>query len=722
MSDLLTSSLNGRYAIGSCIVERGLNRIERDGQTLSVEPKVMQVLSCLVEHPDEVVSKDVLIDTVWGEAIVSDDVLARAISALRKAFDDNPRDAKYIETIRKKGYRLVAPVHAAPPLEATPQPPPFLSTPALNDPSDQEASQQSFILRRWFVGVLLVVFLGIIVFAWLPMSTPQLPSWPPLQSVPLTAGIGLEITPNLSPQGDYVVYAASDTPDGPADIFVQLLDGGAPHQLVHHPAPETAPAWSPDGNYVAFMRHEGTSCAVFVIPLIGGMERKLGSCGDNRFADLAWSPDGEWLAFNSRDTNEEAFAIYLLSADGSIRTRLTSPDPSIWGDYDPAFAPDSRSLVFARSLSEGLQDLYVISLEGSNEERLTTIGRNLYGLTWMPDNRTVLFSSNQGGTYDIWQMDIHTRRQQRVYAAPLDQVNPTWHAETQRLVVEQRQYDMNIRSWSPNGTTRLLAPSTAWDLHPQLSPDGSRLAFTSNRSGSYEIWVAMQDGTQPLQLTTFQGPFTGTPRWSPDGTAVTFDARPEGHADIYLTTLDAPSPQRLTAHPADDMASSWSRDGHWIYFASNRTGAWEVWKKAVSSAQAPVQVTENGGFQAYESSDGTQLLYTKHPHDGIWAMPLAGGAETQLIDDLMTSDWGNWAVTASGVYYTQRPLGERYTPIAFYDFQTRQTRIVHRASDYIPTQDPAFAITPNTEHLIYGLVDQRASDLLLLTPLESPFP
>jgi dipeptidyl aminopeptidase/acylaminoacyl peptidase len=72
----------------------------------------------------------------------------------------------------------------------------------------------------------------------------------------------------------------------------------------------------------------------------------------------------------------------------------------------------------------------------------------------------------------------------------------------------------------------------------QFSPDGKRIAYTSDRSGNYEIWVATGDGQTPVQLTNFGGALTGMPRWSPDGTQIAFDSRPEGHSSIYVIGVD----------------------------------------------------------------------------------------------------------------------------------------------------------------------------------------
>jgi len=105
--------------VGNWLVTPSLNSISSQGRTTRLEPKVMEVLVCLAQHPGDMVSKDQLFQAVWPRTVVTEDVLKRCIAELRRAFDDDARDPRIIETIPKRGYRLVAPVTAG---SATPAP------------------------------------------------------------------------------------------------------------------------------------------------------------------------------------------------------------------------------------------------------------------------------------------------------------------------------------------------------------------------------------------------------------------------------------------------------------------------------------------------------------------------------------------------------------------------------------------------------------------------
>jgi Tol biopolymer transport system component len=112
--------------------------------------------------------------------------------------------------------------------------------------------------------------------------------------------------------------------------------------------------------------------------------------------------------------------------------------------------------------------------------------------------------------------------------------------------------------------------------------------FHSDRSGSLEIWVCDVAGHNLLQWTSIGGRLTGTPRWAPDSRHVAFDSRAGENSDIYVM-LEGGAPRRITSEASDDVVPSWSSDGRWIYFSSNRTGRWEVWKTSTEGGSA-VQV------------------------------------------------------------------------------------------------------------------------------------
>jgi hypothetical protein len=240
------------------------------------------------------------------------------------------------------------------------------------------------------------------------------------------------------------------------------------------------------------------------------------------------------------------------------------------------------------------------------------------------------------------------------------------------------------------------------------SPTSRPTPVVSTRTGGEEIWIAAQDGTNPVQLSSFGGSAGGTPRWSPDGTEIVFDWRRDGHADVFVARVDAPSaPRRLTSETSNELVPSWSCDGRFVYFSSDRSGRSQVWKVAAGGGPA-LQVTRQGGFEAQESPDGKWLYYEK---DGaVWRMPVEGGEETRVVDRV---GWGFWATTRTGICYLNQRGADRDT-VELYDAATGRTRVVASIDKGLSVPSaPGFAIAPDETWLLLRRVDHGDYDIML---------
>ena len=475
------------------------------------------------------------------------------------------------------------------------------------------------------------------------------------------------------------------------------------------------PVWSPDGRYIAFCRILKGATGIYIIPALGGAERRVrNTLWDDQefhevfwFGRLSWSPDGKLLAYSDRASRRESASIFLLSLDSLEVRRLTSPLRSR-GDFNPEFSPDGQTLAFARD-SQGVQSIYAIPVSGGEEQRLTSDTTQKWGLAWTPDGREVVFAS--GGW--LWKISLRGGEPERLQFGQ-DGVQPSIRGN--RLVYVQRTLNNNIWRRDLNSLVSASPPdkvisSTRMESGPQFSPDGSKIAFESTRSGAYEVWLCRSDGSSLMQLTHFSPSVTGTPRWSPDGQQIAFDSRPAGNADIFVIDSQGGPPRKLTSEPSNEVVPSWSRDGRWIYFASDRTGGWEVWKMPSTGGSA-VQVTRHGGFAAFESPDGRFLYYAKGlTVPGLWRIPINGGEEIELISSLEAGYWGYWAVVENGIYYldtTTKP------GIAFFDITTHRTTRVFDLENRAARQDPGLAVSPDQRTILYTQLDASYSDIILV--------
>lgn len=275
-----------------------------------------------------------------------------------------------------------------------------------------------------------------------------------------------------------------------------------------------------------------------------------------------------------------------------------------------------------------------------------------------------------------------------------------------RLVYSQLSSNVNLWRLDLKNPARpiQLISSTQESYLPRFSPDGKKIVFESNRSGSHEVWVCDSDGANPVQLTFFGDALTGAPCWSPDGNRLAFDSRSPRSGAIYLMNADGGNPQRLTTESFDAEMPSWSRDGHWVYFASNQTGIKQVWKIPADGGDA-LQVTQKGGAVAFESSDGKFIYYTKS--DSIWRLTLEGGEERAILGPLYGDFDLAWTVTEKGIYF----INHRMELVCF-NFATQSVRRITRIEK--TPHDWGLAVSPDERWIMYAQVDHRDADIALI--------
>src|SRR6266542_902876 len=685
------------FRIGDRLVRPGLNRVVSQNATLQLEPKVMQVLVLLADRPGHVVTKEELFRDVWDGAFVTEDVLTRAVGELRRAFEDDAARPRVIETIRKSGYRLVAPVSPVAPL------------------APPETAARALRLRA--PGLVLAAGLALaaaLTLGFLALHRGSRAARGPMRIRPVTSLPGNERDPAVSPDGTRVAFAWNGGSGDDYSIYVQLVDGQTPLRLTKEAGVEDrVPAWSPDGQRLAFTRSAGGSCRIVLVSALGGEERPLKPCGDLEYRRLAWSPDGLSLAFSRRDGGGP-LAIELLSLETLEHRRVTEPPSSILGDSSPAFSPDGRTLAFTRNITDGVNDIHRIALSGGEPTRLTFDNRDTMGSSWSEDGKSLVFSSSRAGIYSLWRVPVSGGEPTWVAGGGIKMKHPSTARSKNAVAFENWLYEVNL--WRVSTRQELSKPlkltdvTDEWNFEPSISPDGSRIAFVSTRSGGPELWVVRVDGSDARKLTAFGGARLETPRWSPDGKRLVFSARRKTRADLWAVDAGGGVPERLTSDPADALAPSFSRDGRSIYFASRRTGTWQVWRLSLADRHS-TPVTTAGGYAALESPDGRFVYFTRAEAPGIWRQSVDGGPASRVVSELAPEDWANWAVGKDGVYFRELCREHEEPAVVFLAFGA--SKPVHLAA--LPEQGwSGFAVSPDGSWIVYPRVDRHTCDIRLI--------
>ena len=693
-----------RFRFGDLTLIPDERLLLKNGRPVPLKPKAFDLLVVLADNPGRLLTKEQLMQAVWGDIVVEEANLSYLVFAIRKALGES-NNGRYIETVPKSGYRFTAAVERMNGSNAGPLPPAMDINSAGAAEPDAVSSNASAMPRRatlparpWAVALIVVLGLGSsVALQWwrgsLNAGSPR--------AIPLTSLAGEVRAPSLSPDGSYVVFSWTGESPGNADLYVQHVSAGDPIRLTTDPGHDYSPSWSPDGRTIAFLRRgtSGNASEVRVIPPLGGSERKLGDIQPwfptFRPNTISWCPDATCLLVVDSPGAGKPDAVFAMSILTGEKRQLTFPGDRSGPDADPVISPDGRALVFRRDSTPFTGRFYRLPLGAGvtpdgEPVPLTSSPLAAGKPTWLPNGREILFAADGA----LWRLDALRGGT----AARLPFVGEDGSMPVVSRTVDGRQRLVYVRSFADSNIWRIdtsapgvpaaspavpVIASTRVDAIPNLSPDGQRLSFLSNRSGESEIWIAGADGTGAVKITSL-GRLSSFPRWSPDGKLIAFMANPEHRPDVLVVPSTGGAPRILTSTAPNGGYPSFSRDGQWIYFGVVQEKQRRIWKVPVSGG-VPVDVTSNTGIRAVESPDGLDLYYveTVDRPSALWRVALAGGSPVKVLDGVWL---GNFDVVSKGIYYitrvsseagavvTDRADGE--TRLEYFDFSTRAATTV----------------------------------------------
>ena len=698
-NDSSTAGGTPPFRIGRWEIHPQLNRITDGAETVQIEPRLTQVLVCLAERPGGVVRRSEFLQRVWPDVVVGEENLTGAISELRRILGDDAQTPRYIETIRKAGYRLVAQ-------------PEWLA--------EKSAAAQAKTTARWsrgaLAGIAAVAVAGIAVLTWTRLEEPQdfdalLATG--LDQRPFTSFDGNEVTPAISPDGLRVAFAWAAKDAGPSDfdVFVKQENTETPLRLTDSPGFDAYPAWSPDGTWVSYYHQDEAGSGIYVVPSIGG-ERRLLIPGPGLEGGHAWSPDGRRIVYAERR------GLYVLERESGTTSRLTDPPARCCGDGDPRYSPDGRTIAFVRTDGARLHDLYLVPATGGTATRLTKGLVRVRGFDWSGDGSALVTSSLRGGRYGLWRVDPGNGVVEPVPTGDGWVLAPT--LARQADVVSYQKIDLEINVWryqsgeDPVGSWigEPLIASTRIDLEAAYSPDGERIAFTSGRSGSLELWTCAADGSRPMRLTSFGGVMVTGPVWSPDGKQIAFTACPGDSCETYVVAAEGGQPRALTDTPYHTAVSGWSFDGEWLYVASDRDGRWELYATRPDDPEQSRQLTTRGGISGRESMDGRFFYFSRPEQPGLWRIDLAAGATAEpeeILADMPTAaNPGQWDLCSDGIVGVGRDEKGAQLKIYLFDSGT-----VVELARILELSSIGIGVSPDCSSVLVGSAEQGASDLMV---------
>jgi DNA-binding winged helix-turn-helix (wHTH) protein/Tol biopolymer transport system component len=719
-------------SIGAFVVRAASNELVAGEGVIRLRPRLMDVLLRLAATPGAVVGRQQLLDDVWPRRAVADEVLSRAIGELRTVLGDDAREARYIETLPKAGYRLIARVgvpagdgdalassgmaRAHDGATATP------ATPSAADPRETAAivatpPRLRSHRRALVTAIVVACAVAALAMAWLheagtaTSATTAGALAPRLNgAMQFSSDVEMELSPRFSPDGSKVAFVLGDYDHG--SVIVQDVATRTRTVFGDTGAAYLSPVWFPDGERLAYFRRHGDSCAIVERDLAGGAERVLVGCDRAPGARFDLARDGKRLVYASFRDGDVGLRV-LDVASGRI-TALTAPDNDAGIDTFPRFSPDGTRVAFNRGL-HAQTEIWIVPVAAPAKARASGSPRGLsLGLAWTGNDGPLLVAADWSGFRALHVLDIATGKSSLAGArnAQFPDVGP--HGE---IVYESAAYQSNLQLLDvadPASPPRALWPSARYTNYPRFSPDGQRIVFLSNRDNAASIFVGTPGGAMHRVPLPADHVFV-QPHWSHDGRtlyairgstdatdaaqqAVTIDPQ-SGRVDVLAALGDRVAEVRDTD------------DGAMLYFGVVSGPLMQLWRAPAAQPsqreRLPLPLVDTFDL------DGRTLAYSQPRVAPITLCELpdlhCAPARLPPLSKRRTS----WALASKALWIADSDgmTGELVR------FDPARGEVTARLP-YVPSAiGPNLAIAPDQRHAIISREERPAIDLMLVPAL-----
>jgi DNA-binding winged helix-turn-helix (wHTH) protein/Tol biopolymer transport system component len=603
------------YFVSHWQVTPRLNQICHGDECTILEPKLIEVLSYLASNPNTVFSRVELKNALWrGE--VSDGAVNRIIAQLRKALKDDSQDPKFIQTIPKQGYRLIAPVK--------------LSTPTKSN------RRLPYIVPLILLSCCVLLFAAIKYNNYFKESVDN----PSLFLSPLTSKKGSEFGASFSINGKYLVYVHQANSSSSHELIIREVANNKETKLINSEWNISTPKLSHDNKKLAYFKKKGAQCFLMLISLNDNgnviSDEELAKCDpEEHYASLAWLAGSNELVYIDRQSNQHPYLIHQLSISTKrIQTLAQVPD-GYYGDYHLAISPTGKQLAILRSQYWDNSELFILDLDSYKMEKVWQFDFLLWSVSWSADNQSIIYSNGQSpGT--IFKLDLTDKLITSWYSAAGFLFNPTPTYSNTDIVYNQIETEVDLWQLAINrldNKPQLLTElnSSFIEENPRISSDGNSIVFLSNRSGTLQLWLSRLGKLSPLLKEPLNERLDAY-IWLPDNKQLIVQT-----GSSRLIIIDSFSGKHSYVETKGDNAvhPSISNDKQRLYYSSDVNGDWQIWRQSLTNELPPELVTPAGGYSAQESTDNKSLIYTKYRQLGIWQLNLSNKVEKLLIADTL---------------------------------------------------------------------------------------
>ncbi|NQZ83298.1 MAG: winged helix-turn-helix domain-containing protein [Colwellia sp.] len=540
----------GEVKIGEFILNRTSSTLKRAKKSVKLEPLPLAFLCFLLEKKGEIVSRESLLSSVWGNRIVSDDAIRKVVKNLREALTDNAKSPQYIKTVPMKGYCLIAEV-----MELEQE----KSTVVKHLPMKGVAA--AFIL---LIIILITLYSNYFTLKPIPSSTEEAPTIERLTNLS-----GSELSADYSESNKTLVFLHRVNNTDPWQLFSKNLMSGLVHRLTWDKGNYYKALFSPNGETIVYWRVDEVSNNIYLshFNADSGLSKTTQLNKDNiSYAPLSWSVDGKVIYVTNYVMDSKIQALFKLDIKSKKTQQLTFPNTEGYGDYLAQESPDGRYLAVLRNVSDRKYLLLIIELASKKIIVKKSLSFYANALVWNATGDSFAMSSFKGDFYSYSLPDEQLIEQR----GSTPGLNDAFYRCGEQCFY-MRQHDMNYTDIKEipnpfietNQLSTVHIESNSAEFHPFYNTDGSTLYYTAKNTKKANV-IRHVLGNAPEVMYSFN------PRYIVTDLSIN---RQEtlllGKVEERIFILDLTTKELTYITSALEIVSNptWSVRGSSIYFA-----------------------------------------------------------------------------------------------------------------------------------------------------------
>ena len=597
---------NSHYRFGDFIVDTDQKVLLRQGKALPLTPKLFETLLILVENSGRIVQKEQFMQRLWPHTFVEEANLTSNIQQLRKSLGDNARQPHYIETVTKRGYRFIADVQRVETVNnGVDDSAPRVDTSLTAIPAtvtDRRRLNRKVVIAL-ATAALVVMSGGFVFWRFFKASSKNLGDLVanlPLKIERLTDS-GQSSNAAISPDGKYVAYTQMFK--GRYSIWIRQLTTNTNTEIVSPSDNIIGMAFSHSGEYLYFVK--GDPSALYRVSLSGDVPIKILERLEGKFS---LSPDDSRIAFIRVSTNsngQQEHALMIANSDGTNESKLLARQYPDKLDA-PVWSPDGESIVCAYGNSaggsQGVSLVEIRAVDGSTRELSSEKFFNIAKIAWLPQKTGLIMTAGKKpeGYRQLWRVSYPSLQFTEITAGLSSFSDLSLTRNGDKVVASQSTRAFDLWVGATHESENLKKVTAVMDKFC-WTPDG-RLVYSLNTIGNVDLWVMRPDGQEQKQLT-LNSATNDAPTVTSDSRYIVFISNRTGAFQVWRMLIDGSDPVSLTNGGGKNFPAI-SPDGKWVLY--NTTDDWQLWRVSIDGGE-PTRLSDSYALFPSISPDGKMI-------------------------------------------------------------------------------------------------------------------